>query len=81
MDMTIIQPLAGAIFMGLGAGFLTYAYGDRLTRKTAKKRKPEKPYEYYDPRKPEKRDHGRIIRAISVGFFMGLMFLLYFANR
>ncbi len=81
MDNSLLQPLAGAIFMGLGAGFLTYAYGDKFARIKNRKIKNETPEKYYDPTRPETRDNARIIRAVSAGFFMGVMFLIYFTNR
>ncbi|MDO9508352.1 MAG: hypothetical protein Q7I97_03270 [Thermovirgaceae bacterium] len=80
METSLLQPLAGAIFMGLSAGFLTYAYWDKISGRDRKKRSAPRE-EYYDPRKAVKGDKAKLMKAISVGFFMGVMFFFYFANR
>lgn len=81
MDGSLLQPLAGAVFMGLGAGFLTYSYADKFTGKRCKKERTGSPSGYFDPKRPERRDTSRIVKALSVGFFMGVMFFIYFSNR
>jgi hypothetical protein len=66
--------------MGLGAGFLTYAYADKISGKNRKKRSTT-PEGFYDPSKPDKTNQAKMFKAISAGFFMGVMFFIYFANR
>lgn len=66
--------------MGLGAGFLTYAYGDKMSHKNRKKRSST-PGGYYDPAKPDKTGQAKMTKAISVGFFLGVMSFIYFSNR
>ncbi len=78
MERSLMEAAIGAAFMGLGAGFLMYSYADRIT---GKKKKSIRREEYYDPSKDDKVDNTRMIKAISAGFFMGVMFFIYFANR
>lgn len=80
MGTSLLQPLVGAIFMGLGAGFLTYAYGDKLTGRDRKKRSAGRE-DYYDPGKPVKGDQAKLLKAVSAGFFIGVMFFFYFSNK
>jgi hypothetical protein len=81
MERSLLQPIIGAVFMGLGAGFLTYAYSDRLTGK--KRKKPSaSPQGFYDPaRDNDNGNQARMLKAISAGFFLGVMSFFYFANR
>ena len=80
MEASLLQSLVGAIFMGLGAGFLTYAYGDKIFSKNRKKHSTT-PEGYYNPAKPDKTNQAKLFKAISAGFFMGVMFFVYFVNR
>ena len=81
MDTSLLQPLIGAIFMGLGAGFLTYAYGDKLTGRNRKKRS-NAPEGFYNPGKDEDNvNQAKMFKAISAGFFLGIMSFIYFANK
>ncbi|HRV71898.1 MAG TPA: hypothetical protein P5541_07655 [Thermovirgaceae bacterium] len=78
MERSLLQAAIGAIFMGLGAGFLMYSYADKIT---GKKKKNIRREEYYDPSKDDRIDNARLVKAISAGFFMGVMFFIYFSNR
>lgn len=67
--------------MGLGAGFLTYAYSDKLTGKRRKKRSAS-PEGFYDPSQDnDSANQARMLKAISAGFFLGIMSFIYFANK
>lgn len=81
---SLLQPLLGAIFMGMGAGFLAYAYGDKIWGRREKKSRKETtaPKGFYDPRTagPTQRQI-RLKRAILAGVGIGVMFFFYFANR
>lgn len=81
MDRSLLQAFAGALFMGLGAGFLTYAYGDKLKVRDRGKKQPARHEEYYDPRKTDSNENAKLVKAVSAGFFMGVMFFFYFSNR
>ncbi len=81
---SLLQPLLGAIFMGTGAGFLAYAYGDKIWGLRDRKRKTRTatPEGFYDPRRTEpNRRQVRLRRAILAGIGVGVMFFFYFANR
>ena len=80
METSMLQPLVGAIFMGLGAGFLTYAYSDKLMGRNRKKRS-HTPEGYYDPRKDDSGSQTKMFKAVSAGFFMGIMCFIYFSNK
>jgi len=77
-----LHAITGAAFMGLGAGFLTYAYWDKISGVKKKKQSaPPVREEYYDPSRPAKKENARLYKAVSVGFFIGIMFLFYFSAR
>jgi len=79
VDRSLLQPIIGAVFMGLGAVFLTYAYSDILTEKKRKKR-PASPEGFYDPSQDnDSGNQARMLKAISAGFFLGVMSFIYFA--
>lgn len=81
METSLLQPLVGAIFMGLGAGFLTYSYGDKLRGKNRKKRSTA-PEGFYDPSKDDDdANQAKMLKAISAGFILGIMSFIYFANK
>ncbi len=80
----LLQPLLGGIFMGMGAGFLAYAYGDKIWGRRDKKRRNETaaPKGFYDPRTAgPTRKQVRLKRAVWAGIGVGVMFFFYFANR
>ncbi|MGC9372573.1 MAG: hypothetical protein ACP5DY_04555 [Thermovirgaceae bacterium] len=70
--------------MGMGAGFLAYAYGDKIWGRRDRKRKKETaaPKGFYDPRKagPTRRQV-RLRRAVLAGIGVGVMFFFYFAGK
>lgn len=81
METSLLRPLVGAIFMGLGAGFLTYSFGDKFKRKNRKKR-PTTPEGFYDPSKDDDNDNrAKMLKAIYAGFALGIMSFIYFANK
>jgi len=81
---SLLQPLLGGIFMGMGAGFLAYAYGDKIwgRRDRKRKEKTDVPKGFYDPRTagPTRRQV-RLKRAALAGIGVGVMFFFYFTNR
>lgn len=81
---TLLQPLLGGVFMGIGAGLLAYAYGDKIWGRRDKKHGEAKtvPADFYDPRHSgPTRKQVRVRRAFIAGIGVGLMFFFYFANR
>lgn len=81
---SLFQPVLGGIFMGMGAGFLAYAYGDKIWGRRDRKGKGETtaPKGFYDPgRAGPTRRQIRLKRAVIAGIGVGAMFFFYFANR
>lgn len=80
----LFEPLMGAGFMGIGAGLLAYAYGDKIWGRRDKKKKRNKkaPSGFYNTSEAGPTNKQvRLRRAIFSGICIGLMFFFYFANR
>lgn len=80
----LVGPLLGACFMGIGAGLLAYAYGDKIWGRRDKRGQKSKkaPSGFYDPREagPTAKQI-RLRRAVFSGICIGLIFFFYFTNR